>query len=380
MIIYNAVIDGVLSVIEFNEKIEKIYPGELMNITPEDFDAKGNVLIPGFIDAHNHLGIVGNALDTEDDDCNETAEPFAPHLRAIDGINTFDKCFGEALSYGITTAVISPGSANPCGGEIVAVKTGEKDPGKAVIKTVGIKFALGENPKFARGSDESPVTRMGTAAIIREGLYKAVRYKEDLDEWKNGNSDETENENDRPEFDLKSESLIPLLERKIKAFFHCHRAYDIFTAIRIAEEFNLDLVIIHGTEAHLVKDTLAEKKIPVILGPAIGARTKPELSELSEQSGAFLEQAGVNFAICTDHPEIPVHHLGTSVMTLVRCGMSEAAGLLSITRSAAEICSLSSLGRLEVGCDADFLLFDKEEDVFLKKPNDVFLGGRCVTL
>jgi imidazolonepropionase-like amidohydrolase len=377
MIIYNAVIDGVLSAVEFDDKIRSIYPWNADSNSHLDtenaYNAEGKVLIPGFIDAHNHLGIIGNANDAEEDDCNETAEPFAPHLRAIDGINTFDKCFGEALSCGITTAVISPGSANPCGGEIVAVKTGEKDPEKAFIKTVGIKFALGENPKFARSNDESPVTRMGTVAIIREGLHKAVRYKEDLDEW-----NENPDENDRPEFDLKSESLIPLLERKIKAFFHCHRAYDIYTAIRIAEEFGLDLVIIHGTEAHLLTDTLTEKNIPVILGPTIGSRTKPELAELSEQSGVLLEQAGVKFAVCTDHPEIPVHHLSTSAMALVKCGMSEKAGLHCITSSAAEICGIPNVGELKVGCDADFLLFNKKEDIFFKNPSAVFLNGKLV--
>jgi imidazolonepropionase-like amidohydrolase len=377
MVIYNAVIYGELSAVEFDDKIKNIYPWNADSNPPANsenaYDAKGKILVPGFIDAHSHLGIIGDAYDSEEDDCNETAEPFAPHLRTIDGLNTFDKCFGEALSHGITTVVISPGSANPCGGEIIAVKTCEKDPEKAFIKTVGIKFALGENPKFARGGDESPVTRMGTAAIIREGLHKAVRYKEDLDEY-----NENPTENDKPEFDLKSESLIPLLERKIKAFFHCHRAYDMFTAMRIAKEFGLDLVIIHGTEAHLLAETLVEKYIPVILGPTIGGRTKPELSELSEQSGVALEQAGVKFAICTDHPEMPVHHLNTSVMTLVKNGMSEETGLFAITLTAAEICGIPHVGAIKVGCDADFLLFDKQEDVLFRKPSAVVVNGKLI--
>ena len=252
MLIYNAEIytmdsSGVIK----NGWIE-IQDGRIAAIgegTPETFgadclDAQGGMLLPGFIDAHTHLGIIEDSIDFEGDDCNESTDPFSPHMRAIDGINPFDRCFEEARTRGITSVASCPGSANPCGGEICAIKTNGRRIDDMLIKNCGIKFALGENPKNVyNGREEAPVTRMAVSAIIREGLYKARRYVHDMDSYYS----DSENYNP-PEYDIKCEALMPLLDRKMKAFFHCHRADDICTAMRIAKEFSLEPVIIHGTE------------------------------------------------------------------------------------------------------------------------------------
>ena len=197
---------------------------------------------PGFVDAHTHLGMFENGLTFEGDDGNEENDPITPHLRAIDAANPMDECFKDAYKSGVTTVLTGPGSANAIGGEIIAVKTYGKRIDDMVIKSpVAMKFALGENPKAVYSDKEQmPMTRMATAALIREQLYKAKKYYLSKMRAKKNKSID-----DVPEFDLKCEALIPLFEKKASAHFHVHRADDIFTAIRICKEFDLDLSLIH---------------------------------------------------------------------------------------------------------------------------------------
>ena len=260
MLIYNAEIHtmdsrGVIENgwLEVEEgKIKALGEGSPEAVPEDSIDACGGLLLPGFIEAHTHLGIIADGLDFEGDDCNESTDPFTPQMRAIDGINPFDRCFEEARMRGVTAAASSPGSANACGGEIAAIKTYGRRIDDMLIRNCGIKFALGENPKNVyNGREETPVTRMAITALIREGLYKARRYVHDMDSYY------SDSENyDPPEYDIKCEALMPLLDRKIKAFFHCHRADDICTAMRISKEFSLDPVIIHGTEGYKIADIL----------------------------------------------------------------------------------------------------------------------------
>ena len=300
-----------------NGKIIAVEEGSPDVVGTEDLDGQGKLLIPGFIDAHTHLGIIENGIDFEGDDCNEATDPFTPQLRTIDGINPMDRCFEEAYKRGITSAVVAPGSANPCGGEIIAVKTYGRRIDDMIIKPVGIKFALGENPKRVYNDrDETPVTRMATAALIREGLTKAKRYLADIDAY------EIDKENnDMPEFDLKNHALIPLLRREISAHFHCHRADDMFTAVRIAKEFDLKLVIVHATEGHLIADILGTEKLSAISGPVICDRCKPEMKGLELKNTAELIKNGVKTSICTDHPVIPIQYLPASAAMAVKLSL-----------------------------------------------------------
>lgn len=324
------------------------------NIPEESLDGCGGTLLPGFIDAHTHLGIIEDGVDFEGDDCNESTDPFTPQMRAIDGINPFDRCFEEAHMRGITAAASCPGSANACGGEICAVKTYGRRIDSMLIKSCGIKFALGENPKRVyNDKGETPITRMATAAIIREGLYKSRRYAHDMDIYY------SDNENyEPPEYDIKCEALMPLLERKQKAFFHCHRADDICTAMRIAKEFSLELVIIHGTEGYKIADILAEEEVPVICGPVICDRCKPEMRGLDLKNTAILAKNGVKTAICTDHTVIPIQYLPISALAAVKGGLGEDEALRSLTAAPAEILGIDDrVGSLTAGKDADIQLY-----------------------
>lgn len=356
-------------------RITGIGEGTPESIPADAVDAEGGMLLPGFIDAHTHLGIIEDGLAFEGDDCNESTDPFTPHMRAIDGINPFDRCFEEARMRGITSAASCPGSANPCGGEICAIKTDGRRIDDMLIKNCGIKFAMGENPKNVyNGKDEAPVTRMAVAAVIREGLYKARRYVHDMDSYY------SDSENyDPPEYDIKCEALMPLLERKQKAFFHCHRADDICTAMRIAKEFSLDPVIIHGTEGYKIADIIAEEEVPVICGPVICDRCKPEMAGLELKNAAVLSENGVKISICTDHTVIPIQYLPLSAQAAVKGGLSFEKALHTLTSAPAEILGIDeTTGTLTVGKDADLQLYAKGTNPLdlMSEPKLVMISGR----
>ncbi len=357
-----------------NGKITAVESGTPENITESDINGKSGLLLPGFIDAHTHLGIIENGIDFEGDDCNEATDPFTPQMRTIDGINPFDRCFEEARKRGITSVVVAPGSANPCGGEIIAMKTMGRRADDMLIKTTGIKFALGENPKRTYNDrDEMPVTRMATAAVIREGLAKAVRYLDDVNVF------ESDRENhDMPEYDIKCEALIPLLNGEIAAHFHCHRADDMFTALRISKEFGLKAVIVHATEGYLIADILGtEKGIAAISGPVICDRCKPEMKGLDIKNTAELVRNGVKTSICTDHPVIPIQYLPASAAMAVKGGLDYESALEAITIKAAEIADIDkTIGSITVGKDADIQLYHGNPLDIANEPELVMIGGK----
>ena len=343
-------------------------------------DASGLTVYPAFVDAHCHIGICENGLGFEGDDVNETTDPSTPHLRAIDAINAADLCFTEAARAGIGTVVTGVGSANPIGGSFIALKTyGSSRIDKLIVKDpVSIKFALGENPKHVYNDrDETPVTRMATAAIIREQLWKARRYMEDMEEYERTKG--TDDESSRPDLDMKCEALIPLLKRRIKAHFHCHRQDDIFTAIRIAKEFAIDYVLIHATDGHLIADELADERTQCIIGPLLADRCKPELVNQSIANAAKLHKKGVEIAICSDHPETPIQYLPVTAGIAVRGGLSREEAIRAITINPARFCDIDDrVGSIEPGKDADITAFRGEIFDITEKPEFVILGGKFV--
>lgn len=369
--------------VRFTDKITEI--GDMDDLSPmieEEIDGTGKTLYPGFVDAHCHLGMWSDSLSMqlEGDDGNEVTDPSTPQLRAIDSINAMDKCFEDAVKAGVTSVCTGVGSANPIGGSLALIKTaGSKRVDKLIVKSpAAIKFALGENPKSTYNDrDEAPVTRMATAAIIREQLQKALRYKEDLDEYaaKKGTDDEVS----KPDFDAKAEALLPLFdkENKLKAHFHCHRADDIFTAIRIAKEFALDYVLIHCTDGGVIAEELAEDDPAVVLGPLFGDRGKPELAHHDITTPRILAEHGINAAICTDHPETPIQYLPLTAALAVRGGLPREDALKAITINAARVLGAEDrIGSIEVGKDADFALFSGDPLDITVTPDVVIVGGK----
>ena len=358
-------------------KIAKVGP---MSECPQNgegeiIDAQGGHICPGFIDAHCHLGMFGDALGFESDDGNEETDPCTPQLRAIDGVNPLDRCFAEARGAGVTTVLTGPGSANPIAGQFAALKTDGRWVDEMVVKApVSMKLALGENPKQVyHDRDETPVTRMATAAIIRENLRKAVEYGEKMDR---AAQDE---ETDPPDYDAKLEALLPVVRGELPVHIHAHRADDIATGLRIAREFSLKCVIVHGTEGHLLPDLLAQEKVPVITGPALGDRSKPELANMTLENPAILSRAGVEIAVCTDHPEIPIQYLPLCAALAVKGGLDEKTALAAITIHAAKIAGLDAqLGSLTPGKEADLVVSSRHPLELMGQVRAVLIGGRRV--
>lgn len=381
MYIYNVKINTMENLIIENGYVEigdgkiiKVSKGNPPKTTENDIDGHGKTLYPGFIDAHTHLGIIGDGVGFESDDCNEETDPVTPHLRTIDAINPFDRCFEEAYSSGITTVLTSPGSANAICGQISAIKTFGKRIDDMLIKPVAIKFALGENPKTVyHDREETPNTRMATSALIRESLFKAQRYAQDI---KKAQEDE---DVDLPEYDIKFEALLPLLNGEISAHFHCHRADDICTAIRISKEFNLDCVIVHATEGHKIADILANEKVRLIVGPIICDRCKPEMRELDVKNPAILSEAGNDIALCTDHSVIPIQYLFMTGAVAVKNGMQRQKALEAITINPAKIAHIDDkVGSIKEGKDADLVLFDGDPLNVMASPEFVMIGGEII--
>lgn len=346
------------------------YPGA------EITDAAGGHIAPGFIDAHCHIGMWEDSMDFEGADGNEDTDPITPHLRAIDAINPFDRCFGDALRAGITTVVTGPGSANVIGGQFAALKTYGKSVDAMLLKApVAMKFALGENPKSTYHSkNQTPVTRMGTAALLRETLFKAQEYLQAKLDYAHAPED-----SDKPDYDMKLEALLPLLNKEIPAKVHAHRADDIMSAIRIAKEFDINITIEHATEGSLICDILQEENLPLMVGPALCERCKIELRNSSFENYKVLSDAGLAVAIITDHPVVPIEYLPLCASLAVKSGMAADKALEAITSNAAKNCGIDGrVGSLKVGKDADIVLFDRHPVDFYAKLGGVWLNGQKV--
>lgn len=343
----NILIEG-KKIVEIGKEIEAPLDIEII-------DAEGKYVFPGFIDAHTHLGLWEDGMGFEGADGNEETDPITPQLNPIDGINPMDRTFEEAVQGGITAVCTTPGSANVMGGECIAIKTYGRRIDNMVIKNpVASKIAFGENPKSCYGRDEkTPQTRMAIASLIRENLKKAEEYLEEIELY------EEHEDHDRPEYDIKMESLIPVLRKEIPFKVHAHRADDMFTAIRIAKEFDLKLTLDHCTEGHLIVEELVEEGYPVIVGPSLSERSKIELRNLTFDTAGILSNAGAQVSLMTDHPVIPVQYLPMCAGIAVKHGMKKEKAIEAITINPAKTLGIQDrVGSLEVGKDADIVIWD----------------------
>ena len=312
-------------------------------------NAEGRLVTPGCVDAHCHIGLDNEGMGWEGHDYNEIVEPLTPHLRAIDSINPMDEAFGLALEGGVTSACTGPGSANVVGGTFVAIKLSGKRVDKMIIKNpLAMKCAFGENPKrcYGQGMKKSPSTRMATAALLRELLFKARNYMNDKDAGKN------------PAFDMKLEAMLPVMRGEIPLKAHAHRADDILTSIRIAKEFGVKLTLDHCTDGALIADELALEGYSAFVGPSLGSKTKIELQNKSFTTPAVLHEAGVPISIITDAPVIPLQYLPMCAGLAVNAGLSEEAAWHAITINPAVQTGIGDrVGSLEPGKDGDVVIW-----------------------
>ena len=316
----------------------------------EVVDASGCWVLPGLVDAHVHLGVWEEGEGWAGQDTNEMTDPVMAAARAIDGINPREKGFDDALMGGVTTVNVNPGSGNPVGGQAVALKTYGRYVDEMVLRNpAGVKSALGENPKRVYGEQKkTPSTRLGVALVLRKA-FEAARSYQARKAAADGKPVDT---------DLVSEILAKVLDREIPWRQHCHRADDIATALRLADEFGYELVLDHGTESYLLADLLAERGVPVLYGPLIVSRSKVEVRDRSLRAPGILDRAGVAVSIITDHPVVPIEYLITQVSLAVREGLDRDAGLRAVTLNPARVLGVDDrVGSLTVGKDADVVLW-----------------------
>jgi len=336
-------------------------------------DAGGRWVLPGFIDAHTHLGVHEEAEGWAGSDTNELTDPVTAGVRALDAINPADLGFDDALAGGITSVNVNPGSGNPIGGLTVAIHTHGRTVDEMVLRSPsGLKSALGENPKRVYGEKkQTPSTRLGTASVIRQAFADARNYLDKHQDAEAGKSP--------PGRDLRLEALGLVLSGVIPWRQHCHRADDIATAVRIADEFGYRLVIDHGTEAHVIADLLAGKGIPVLIGPLFTSRSKVELRNRSLANPGRLAAAGIEISIITDHPVVPVGFLVHQATLSVKEGLDRDVALRAITINPARVLGIDGrVGSLAVGKDADLVLWSGDPLDVMQRALRVFIAGREV--
>jgi len=332
-----------------NGKIAEISEKIAASADAQVIDAEGLYVLPGFIDAHSHIGIAQEKMSTHTDATNENTNPITPCMRAIDAINPMDSAFHNALAAGITGVMVGPGSANAIGGQFAFIKTYGRSVGDMVVLApAAMKIAFGENPISTYGTNGNiPSTRMGIASLIREELFLAKQYF-DGEKCSGGVSP-----------DFTKECYRELFEGKIPLKAHVHRADDILTAIRIAKEFGLGLTLDHCTEGHLIAEKIVESGFPAIVGPSLASRTKDEVSVSDFKTAGILQKAGVAVALTTDHPVSRIQHLPLCAALAVKEGMDKTGALRAITIDAAKICRVDDrLGSLTPGKDADIIICD----------------------
>ena len=334
-------------------------------------DARGKWVLPGFIDAHAHVGVHEEAEGWAGNDTNEMTSPVTAHVRALDAINPADLGFRDAISGGVLNVNVNPGSGNPIGGQTVALKCWGRTVDEMLLREpAGIKSALGENPKRVYGErKETPSTRLGTAAVIRKAFVDALNYEKRLQNLTS----------ERPvvDRDLKLEALLRVLHGEIPWRQHCHRADDIATAMRIASEFGYRLVIDHGTEAHMIADRIAAAGIPVVIGPLFTSRSKVELRNRSIANPGKLAAAGVEISLTTDHPVVPIHFLVHQATLAVKEGLDRDVALRALTINPARVIGCANrLGSLAAGKDSDVVIWSGDPLDVMSRAEACFQNGR----
>ncbi|GLJ80939.1 amidohydrolase [Microbacterium imperiale] len=340
----------------------------------EIVDAGGRWVLPGFVEAHGHLGVHEDGEGWSGNDTNEMTDPNGARFRALDGIDIDEVGFRDALRGGVTSVVIKPGSGNPIGGRTVAIKTwgGRTVDEQVIAENVSVKSALGENPKRVYGDKkQTPSTRLGVASVLREAFVAAQNYV--------AKRDAAAAKGEPFERDLGKETLAQVLDGTLLWDQHSHRHDDIVTAIRLAEEFGYRLVVNHGTEGHKIADVLAEKNIPVIFGPMLTSRSKVELRDRAIGALALIAEAGVTVAITTDHPVVPIDQIRLQAILAVREGLPATVALEALTTNPASILRLDErVGALEPGRDGDIVIWSGDPLAVESRVEHVIIGGTTV--
>jgi imidazolonepropionase-like amidohydrolase len=370
----------------FDKKIKAI--GKTVEIPKgtKTIDAAGKFVAPGFIDAHTHQGLFDGSIGWAGADGNEMTKPVTPEMRGIDSFNPDEPSLKEVLIGGVTCINTGPGSGNVISGEAFVIKpTGAAVVDEMIVKAPsGLKVAFGENPKRVHGAEKrTPSTRMGVAATLRKALVDAINHKRELQSYLE-KAEEAKKKDETPpnppKRDLGLETLIKVINREIPIHAHAHRADDIATVIRIAKEFDIDVVLIHCTEGHKIPKLVAKSKFPAVIGPTIMWTSKPETRERGFKTAVDLNKAGVKVCLQTDSLT-PMNHFPILPMNVIKEGMSREDALKCVTINPAEALQIDELvGSLEPRKDADIVIWSGHPFDFYSKVEQVFINGNKIPL
>ncbi|MDO5726258.1 MAG: amidohydrolase family protein [Tissierellia bacterium] len=349
--------EGIYDILIKDGKIADI-ANKIDDENSEIIDMQGMYATSGLIDAHTHLGLKADSLGPFYADHNETESILSPHLRAIDAINPQDITFEEARRAGITCCGSGPGSLNVLGGQYACIKTyGDVIDEMILDPYFAMKAAFGENPKKAYKT-----TRMGIASTLREFLKECKKYCEE-----------------GGEYNKSYEAMVPIIKKEKALKIHAHRADDIATAIRICEEFDLKYTLDHVTCGADILEFLKDKKdIPFLLGPSLGARGKMELLGKSFENVVKLAEDR-DVCIITDSPVIPLQYLPVCAGIAISKGMPYEKALEAITINPAKVMGVENrVGSIEIGKDADIVIWKEKPLTTIQDPKYVFIDGLAV--
>ena len=334
-------------------------------------DAGGKYLTPGIIDSHSHIAL--------DNDVNEATSPVTPHMMMIDAFDYQDKAIYRALAGGVTTSLLLHGSANVIGGQAVVIKHkygAERDAMLFPGAPRSIKFASGENPKRVYGSrDQLPSTRMGNFAVQREAFVQAQEYRRDWDDYeakvKKGDKDAKP-----PKRDLKLEALADVLRGKLLVQIHCYRADELLTEMAIANEFGYKVrAFHHALEAYKVADKIAANGVAIATF-ADWWGYKHEAFDAIPWNAVMAMRKGVRVAIKSDSDDFARRLNQEAAKTMRYGGATEEEALKMITLNPAWIIGVDDrVGSIDVGKDADLVIWDGYPLSSYGVPNKVFIDG-----
>ncbi|MHA2270221.1 MAG: amidohydrolase [Candidatus Hodarchaeales archaeon] len=365
-----------------NGKIQSIGTNIVIPEGTTIIDATNKYVLPGFIDAHTHQGLFDGSIGWAGEDGNEMTDPITPEMRGLDSFNPFEPALKDLLKGGVTCINTGPGSGNVISGQALVVKPfGKIADDMVVLEPSGLKVAFGENPKRVYGKENKkiPSTRMGIAALLRKALTDAKNYIQEWEAYRKKAIQASEKDESAPALpkkDLKMEILAKVIRKEVPLHAHAHRADDIATAIRIAEEFDVKLVLIHCTEGHEIADYIAQKGVPAVVGPTIGSVDKPELRKTTFQTVVKLVQAGVKVALQTDS-WTPMHYFQLLPLYVIKEGLTQKEALKSVTANPAEILGIEDrVGSLEPDKDADIVIWSGHPFEFFSRVEQIFINGK----
>lgn len=361
----------------FVERDIRIEGGKIKEVAPclpacdgeELIDASGKFVTPGLIDAHSHICISEEGIGDAGDDCCDYSGPLTPEVEVLDGLYPFDRAVADCVRAGVTTTCVAPGSDGVVGGIASVISlTGKTADQMIVLRKSAMKCSLGENPKFAKYSFCS---RMGVAYQLRKCLEDALDYRHRKEEaLKDGKYFKK---------DIGMENMLLVLDKKMPIHMHAHRSDDICTAIRIAQEYDVDLVLIHCTDGIAIADILAQYDYPAVLGPTMSPRSKVETWHKTFATAGILNKAGVKISIASDHDVTPMYFLPVYAAMAVRYGLDELEGLKAITVNPAETLRIDDRkGQIKAGLDADIVIWTKHPFAYDTKTEKVFIEGRSM--